>query len=532
MFFSYKKWTKAKDLTKYSSKDLVGILGTNDIENKLEFQTENEASSAKVSNSTEKLQKRKETTERLCREYLGDMTEKNCTENTLEIRYENEEIIPELNNNIDNLRNKRRATHKPVRESTKKAKQKNYTENKKKCQIKEETVATEFSNNTEYSQKKNKLIDRFDKESTIDTINTATDISKINYIENELECQSNNLITANKFNKNVEKQRNKRKATPWLDGEYYAGDMIEKNYFKNKLECRTDDEETAAKVSKSTPKSRKKGKTTHLLNEEYTEDIIEKNYTEDKLTSRNENERIITDFNDIKQKSRKKKKATAESNVECTRDMMKTAADITEKCYTENKLEYRIKNEAAAKKTDCEETTTKFTDSTVEPRKKKKATHMSNGKCSENLKDITKISENQTSRLNKIKEFMESVSNSTETNDVQDIIKNFEKKKDELLEKYRKLYALKYLNSANENDASIYYEIDGNELDVKTDEKLYSSVIIAEKPDTHRALSKAERIVKKAKLLKKIQNQEITLDFKGSNLCKIKGYGNQKSGTI
>lgn len=528
MFLSYKKWTKAKDLTKYSSKDLAGILGTNDIENKLEFQTENEAGSAKVNNSTEKLQKRKESTKR---KYVEDMMEKNYTENKLEIRCENKEITTELNNNINKLENERRATHKPYRESTEEAKQKNYFENEKKCQIEDETDVTKFSNNTKYSKNKNETTDKIDEESFKDTTSTATGISEINYIENELEFRSENLTTATKFNNNIEKSRKRRKATPQLDGEY-TGDIIEKNYSKNKLECQTDDDETAAKFSKNTQKLCKKRKTTHLLNEECTEDITKKNYTEDKLTCRNKDERIITNFNDIKPKSQKKKKVTPELNGEGTRDVMKTAADIREKCYTENELKYRIKNEAADKKTDCEETTTKFIDNTMEPRKKKKAKHISNEIYSENLNSITKISENQTSRLNKIKKFMESVSKSTETNDVQDIINNFEKKKDELLEKYRKLYTLKYLNSANENDASIYCEIDGNELDVKTDEKLDSSVIVAEEPDTHRELSKAERIVKKAKLLKKIQNQEITLDFKGSNLFKIEGYGNQKRGTI
>ncbi len=142
---------------------------------------------------------------------------------------------------------------------------------------------------------------------------------------------------------------------------------------------------------------------------------------------------------------------------------------------------------------------------------------------------------------NKVKNFFNQISFSdiersilSESDDVANIIKNFERRKEELLNRYRENYKKKLLPPRTEKNSGIHCDLDGRKLDCKP-----VSVPYKENPspkwDTfklglnnlNRKLSKAERIIFKTRLLKLAGSGEAVHDFKGSNLSGINGYGNK-----
>lgn len=133
-------------------------------------------------------------------------------------------------------------------------------------------------------------------------------------------------------------------------------------------------------------------------------------------------------------------------------------------------------------------------------------------------------------------DFMQKVAEFNASTDPKAIIEKFEKNKEALLQRYRQNYLRKYLESAQENDSRIYCDLNGDELDcvdVRDEQGNCEGTEVfretnASKPlRRERHLTKAERIVIKARLLKAIQKKSITHSFTGSNLNSIAGYGNR-----
>lgn len=158
-------------------------------------------------------------------------------------------------------------------------------------------------------------------------------------------------------------------------------------------------------------------------------------------------------------------------------------------------------------------------------RKKKKSKKYDDTSCdrSNELEVSEDTSESSIILRDSVEDFMKSIVDYNTASNVEDYINQFEKNREELLNKYREKYKTKHSLSSSQNIEVYGDDFDGRKLDCQ---KPKPEKKIAAEDLMKKSASKAARIIAKARLMKNIQDSTVTHNFKGSNLTDICGYGN------
>lgn len=558
LLFSYRKFIRGKDISKYSKKDLSGILGRNA---EVNDEYDSDPSDNQTDDSSAKRMKFSLGTidhlhdDEYCEEMSnGDSDLRNDSENV-----ESDKILASELKGLDSpLRSRRRK--KSITEdldvelpnnlleidnsSSKKKKKKRKLNSSDQLHVNNDCIEncdinSVSLNDTVNAETDERLAEEL-RDSNLDTEKSKTEdlhkVSKkksharklkLNSVSSVQSADTDDYISLETDESTSTKKVKKRKLNLELRNNAENGSVDE----PEPSELKDFDMSALDKCKESS-----RTKNPHKTYDNKSSDIkFEPNSTSSKETDLDEFVNISLEMDDSSPKKKvKKKKVELDSNLNQTLVVNKTEQNgKSDECDLEIDSSAPVKKR---KKKSVIDSTSKCEDENQSSPLVEQENTVTPEQCSSSAKKRRK--DKVGSSVDDFDYFMEKVTDFNASTDPKTVIEEFEKNKEALLKRYRDTYLRSYLESANEGDSRIYCDLNGDELDCKNgakeDDCDEADVLKKKKQAKHvreRPLTKAERIVLKARLLKTIQNKSSTHNFSGSNLNDIVGYGNKTVST-